>query len=174
MQPTQNSRIKHKKMKFRTAEIITGIIFLIYSVVYVFYITPNFVTNPMSDASQETMAWTLRPEALPYLNIGIFVIFSLIMLFEAFRSNSSEIFGLTSGSLGKLCFVIFWAFLYTYLLPIFGFLLLSPVFMMVLISAFGLRNWILVFSISIAMPLFMELFFFQMFQIILPEGRLWK
>jgi hypothetical protein len=161
-------------MKFRTAEIITGIIFLIFSLVYVLYITPNFVTNPMSDASQDTMAWTLRPEALPYLNIGVFIIFSLIMLLEAFRSQSSEIFGLTKGSMGKLCFIIAWAFLYTYMLPVFGFLLLSPIFMAVLISALGLRNWLLVLSISIAMPFFMEVFFFQMFQIILPEGRLWK
>ena len=161
-------------MKFRTAEILTGIIFLIFSLVYIIYITPNFVTNPMLDASQDTMAWTLRPEALPYLNISVFIIFSLIMLLEAFRSQSSEIFGLTKGSTGKLCFIIVWAFLYTYLLPVFGFLLLSPIFMAVLISVLGLLNWLLVLSISVAMPFFMEVFFFQMFQIILPEGRLWK
>ena len=161
-------------MKFRTAEIATGILFLVFSVVYIFYITPNFVTNPMVDASADDMAWTLSPEALPKLNIGVFIAFSVIMTVQAIGSTNTALLEMSLGSFGKIAFVIAWSFLYVYLLPILGFLLLSPVFMAVLILAFGLRSWMLVLAISIAMPLLMDTFFFQTFQIILPEGGPWK
>jgi hypothetical protein len=161
-------------MKFKTAEIATGLTFLVFGVVYVFYITPNFVTNPMVDASAEKLAWTLRPEALPYLNIGVFFVFSMVMLFQAIRSPSDSPFEMNSGSFAKIAFVICWSFLYAYLLPILGFLPLSPVFMAVLILAFGVRDWKLVLGVAVAMPLLMDFFFFQGFYIILPEGSLWK
>ncbi len=161
-------------MRFRTAEIATGVLFLVFSMVYIFYITPNFVTNPLADSNVDKMAWTLRPEALPYLNIGVFIAFSLIMMFQAIRSTDAALLEMSVGSFGKLAFVVALSFLYTYLLPIFGFFLLSPAFMAVLILAFGLRNWMLVLAVSVAMPVLMDTFFFQMFQIILPEGSLWK
>jgi|TARA_B110000881_G_C18526981_1_gene490812 hypothetical protein len=161
-------------MKFRTTEIATGVSFLIFSLVYVFYITPNFVTNPLNDASMQTMAWTLRPEALPSLNIGVFVVFSLVMTYQAIRSRNETLLDLNIRSFGKVIFVVIWSFIYTFLLPIFGFLLISPVFMAVLILAFGLRNWMFVLGVSILMPVFLDTVFFQTFQIILPEGALWK
>jgi|TARA_B100002003_G_scaffold206404_1_gene200213 hypothetical protein len=161
-------------MKFRTAEIATGVLFLVFSMVYIFYITPNFVTNPLADSNADKMAWTLSPEALPYLNIGVFIAFSLIMVFQAIRTTNAALLEMNIGSFGKIAFVVAWSFLYTYLLPIFGFFLLSPVFMAVLILAFGLQNWMLVLAVSVAMPVLMDTFFFQMFQIILPEGSLWK
>ena len=161
-------------MKFRTTEIATGVSFLIFSLVYVFYITPNFVTNPLNDASMQTMAWTLRPEALPSLNIGVFVVFSLVMTYQAIRSRNETLLDLNIRSFGKVIFVVIWSFIYTFLLPIFGFLLISPVFMAVLILAFGLRNWMFVLVVSILMPVFLDTVFFQTFQIILPEGALWK
>ena len=161
-------------MKFRTTEIATGVSFLIFSLVYVFYITPNFVTNPLNDASMQTMAWTLRPEALPSLNIGVFVVFSLVMTYQAIRSRNETLLDLNIRSFGKVIFVVIWSFIYTFLLPIFGFLLISPVLMAVLILAFGLRNWMFVLGVSILMPVFLDTVFFQTFQIILPEGALWK
>ena len=161
-------------MKFRTTEIATGVSFLIFSLVYVFYITPNFVTNPLNDASMQTMAWTLRPEALPSLNIGVFVVFSLVMTYQAIRSRNETLLDLNIRSFGKVIFVVIWSFIYTFLLPIFGFLLISPVFMAVLILAFGLRNLMFVLGVSILMPVFLDTVFFQTFQIILPEGALWK
>ena len=161
-------------MKFRTTEIATGVSFLIFSLVYVFYITPNFVTNPLNDASMQTMAWTLRPEALPSLNIGVFFFFFLVMTYQAIRSRNETLLDLNIRSFGKVIFVVIWSFIYTFLLPIFGFLLISPVFMAVLILAFGLRNWMFVLGVSILMPVFLDTVFFQTFQIILPEGALWK
>jgi len=161
-------------MKFRTAEIATGVIFLVYSILYIFYITPNFVTNALNDSTTQTIAWTLRPEALPNLNIGVFIVCTFVMIFQAMRSQPDADLDITQGSFAKLVFVIGWAFLYSALLPIFGFMVLSPIFMAVLIMAFGLRDWRYVLGVSIAMPLLMEYFFFHGFQIILPEGRLWK
>ena len=161
-------------MKSKTADIAAGLFFLVFSVVYLFYITPNFVTNPLNDASAEQMAWTLRPETLPYLNIGVFVTFSLVMIYQAVQSKSDAMLEMGLRSFGKILFVVCWSFLYSYLLPVFGFLAISPFFMAVLILTFGIRNWKLVLGISILMPLLMETFFFQTFQIILPEGDLWK
>ena len=122
----------------------------------------------------QTMAWTLRPEALPSLNIGVFVVFSLVMTYQAIRSRNETLLDLNIRSFGKVIFVVIWSFIYTFLLPIFGFLLISPVFMAVLILAFGLRNWMFVLGVSILMPVFLDTVFFQTFQIILPEGALWK
>jgi len=160
-------------MKNRTADIATGLLFLFYGVLYIFYITPNFVTNPLKDTSADEMDWTLRPEALPYLNIGVFLLFSVILILQAVRSKSDTLLNLELGSLGKVGFVIAWSFLYSSLLPIFGFRLLSPIFLAVLILTFGVRDWRYAAGISIVMPILMEFFFFQTFQIILPEGRLW-
>ena len=122
----------------------------------------------------QTMAWTLRPEALPSLNIGVFVVFSLVMTYQAIRSRNETLLDLNIRSFGKVIFVVIWSFIYTFLLPIFGFLLISPVFMAVLILAVGLRNWMFVLGVSILMPVFLDTVFFQTFQIILPEGALWK
>lgn len=161
-------------MKFKTAEIITGIIFLLYSVLYIFWITPTYVTNALNDSSIQTIAWTLRPEALPNLNIGAFIFFTCIMIIQATRSKVDELLELSFNSSFKLLFIIACSFIYVALLPIFGFLTISPLFMLILVYTLGLRDWRYIVGISLVMPFLMDFFFYQGFQIILPEGQLWK
>jgi len=74
----------------------------------------------------------------------------------------------------KLILIIILSFVYTALLPIIGYSLLSPIFLGVLILVLGVRRWWLIIAVAITMPLLMQLFFFQMFQVILPEGSLWN
>ncbi len=161
-------------MKYRTAELATGIFFLIFSAVYFFYLTPNFITETMRDVQQQKIPWTLRPEMLPQLTISAFAVLSVVLVSDALKTDKEKPFDLHLGSTLKLVLIITLAFIYVYLLPLLGFLLITPVFLAVLITIFGVRNWKQIVGVSLGLPIFLEVSFYQLFQLILPEGELWK
>jgi hypothetical protein len=161
-------------MKYRTAELATGIFFFIFSVFYTFYLTPNFIVNPLLDTTQSTMPWTLRPEMLPHVTIGSFAIMSLGLIVHALRSNDEAPFDFHFGPSLKLIFLILLTYIYVYLLQIIGFILLTPAFLIALILLFGIRDWRMIIGVSLLLPLFLNYGFLYLFQLILPEGSLWS
>ncbi len=104
-------------MKYRTAELATGIFFLIFSAVYLFYLTPNFITDPMRDSERQKIAWTLRPEMLPQLTIGLFAVLSLVLIIHALRSDNDNPFEFHTGPFLKLAVIVALSFIYVYFLP---------------------------------------------------------
>jgi len=135
-------------MKYRTAELGTGIFFLIFSAVYLFYLTPNFITDPMRDAERQKIAWTLRPEMLPHVTIGLFAVASLGVIIHALRSNDDKLLDFELGVFLKVAVIVCLSFIYVKLLSVLGFLVITP--------------------------LFLEVSFYQLFQLILPEGKIWN
>lgn len=161
-------------MNQRTAELASGIFFLIFSAVYYFYLTPNFIADPMRDSDRQKIPWALLPEMLPQLTIGAFSVTSLVLTVQAYRSKSGSLLDLELGSTLKVLVIVALTLIYLYLLPLLGFLLTTPVFMALLIAMFGIRNWFLIAAISIIMPVVLDYSFYQMFKLILPEGKLWS
>ena len=161
-------------MILRTSEFWTGLVFIFFSIFYLFYLTPNFVTNPFNTTITAEIAWTLRPETLPILNICVFSFFSFLLMVQSERNMTQNSLSIDIFPKLKLILIIILSFVYTALLPIIGYSLLSPVFLGVLILVLGVRRWWLIIAVAITMPLLMQLFFFQMFQVILPEGSLWN
>ncbi|MBT3766851.1 MAG: hypothetical protein HOB79_01600 [Rhodospirillaceae bacterium] len=87
------------------AELATGIFFLIFSAVYMFYLTPNFITNPLRDAERQKIVWALRSEMLPQLTISHFAIANLGVIIHALRSKDDKPFDFELGA-GLSLFVI--------------------------------------------------------------------
>ncbi len=155
----------------RTADLITGVIFILFSVFAFAYLIPHQIVSSIPiDASTPAV---LRPEFFPQLTMALFAFTCLFMMASALKNNSkARVWTDAKGALSKVGAVFALTLLYVQALKIVGFSWASPFFMAAAIGLLGIRDWRLIASTAILFPLFLTYFFWWSFQVILPEGSL--
>lgn len=155
----------------RKADLITGVVFLVFTIVAFAYLIPHQIVS--SIPIDESTPTVLRPEFFPQLTMALFAVTCVLMMAAAFKNFSRDrLWDDAKGSLIKVCAVFALTLLYVQALKLLGFAYTSPFFMATVIYMLGIRDWRLIASTAILFPLFLTYFFWYSFQVILPEGSL--
>lgn len=156
----------------RKADLITGGLFLTFSVVYLFYLIPEYIV--FSVPQGEITRAALRPNFLPRIFIIIFAVLSVLLIWVSFYERVDQDEPPLSSRLILLAGAVFaLAYVFTYALEYVGFLSSSPVFLAALIMYFGTRDWRLVVPVVVLLPLGVNSLFWYVFGVQLPQGSIW-
>jgi len=115
---------------------------------------------------------TLGVDFVPWLLVGCLFFLALLLLLTTFFGKSREHFdpriSLKEG--GGILALTLAVYLYVDAMFVFGFLIVTPAFMAVLMLMTGARDWKEIVAASILAPVGIYLFFDKIFQVILPGG----
>ena len=155
----------------RKADVCAAIVFLLYSAVGFFHIIPTQIqySIPPEDVSNAVFL----PTFFPTSSIVVFALVSAMLLFGALRRSEGPARALASGRALLQVFVVFViCYVYVESLAYFGFLLSSPVFLAVLMTLMGTRDWRYVAPMAVLFPIGVNYFFWFAFKLALPQGSL--
>jgi hypothetical protein len=158
-------------MELRKADITTGIIFVVFSLVAYFYIIPtqiNFSVLEEGLVSQKV----LRADFFPNFAVILFAMVSCILLVKSFRAPAQR--AAQNLDLKRLSYQVVSVYLilllYALSLEPLGFLINTPIFIGILLLILGTRDWRYVVPLVILVPPGIYYFFWYAFKVILPEG----
>ena len=157
----------------RKADIYTAVIFILYSVIGFFYIIPTQIQYAIPP--EEVTNAVFLPTFFPTSAVVTFGLVSAMFLFGALRR--SEAGGqVISGkrALCQVCAVFVLCYVYVESLAYFGFLVSTPVFLAILVTSMGTRDWRYVAAMSLLFPIVVNYFFWFAFKLALPEGSLFS
>ncbi|MAE06851.1 MAG: hypothetical protein CMH76_11005 [Nitrospinae bacterium] len=155
----------------RLADLSTGVLFLVFSVVAYFYLIPTQIVLSIPEDHLGPSA--LRPDFLPRQTVLLFGFLAVFLISSAIREKEPEDAPWTERRrLYQVVVVFAVVFLYTYALELLGFAIVSPVFLAILMWFMGLREWRLIVPVALLLPVFLTYFFWYSFYVILPEGSL--
>jgi len=156
-------------MKRLSANVVIGGVLLVFCVV-VYLIIPLQVPELMRyDASMG-----LSPAVFPKLAVILIAAFSLGLLLSGLRSQdiapAEKQRDLYTGTATRVITTFIILVAYVYLIDIFGYLVMTPLVLVLLMWYFGQKNWFLILSLAILVTVGLYAFFRYLMYIILPEG----
>jgi putative tricarboxylic transport membrane protein len=156
-------------MKRFSANVVIGGVLLVFCVV-VYLIIPLQVPELMRyDASMG-----LSPAVFPKLAVILIAAFSLGLLLSGLRSQdiapAKKQRALYTGAATRVITTFIILVAYVYLIEIFGYLMMTPLALVLLMRYFGQKNWFLILSLAILITAGLYAFFRYLMYIILPEG----
>ena len=157
----------------RKADVCTAVVFLLYSLIGFFYIIPTQIQYAIPP--EEVSNAVFLPTFFPTSAVVTFGLVSLVFLFGALKRNEVGAQVITSKrALLQVCAVFVLCYVYVESMAYFGFLASSPVFLAILVTFMGTRDWRYVVSMSILFPIVVNYFFWFAFKLALPEGSLFN
>ena len=156
-------------MRRLSANVVIGGALLVFCVV-VYLIIPLQVPELMRyDASMG-----LSPAVFPKLAVILIAALSLGLVLSGLRSQDiapEEIqWDLYKGPAIRVTTTFIILVVYVYLIDIFGYLVITPLALVLLMRYFGQKNWFLILSLAILITAGLYAFFRYIMYIILPEG----
>ncbi len=156
-------------MRRLSANVVIGGVLLVFCVV-VYLIIPLQVPELMRyDASMG-----LSPAVFPKLAVILIAAFSLGLLLSGLRSQdiapAKKKRALYTGAATRVITTFIILVAYVYLIEIFGYLMMTPLALVLLMRYFGQKNWFLILSLAILITAGLYAFFRYLMYIILPEG----
>ena len=151
----------------------TGVAFLVFSAVYYFYLIPTQIVGGGGVGYESAL---LQPDYFPRIAILCFAVFSALLVYQGFTQQDNETLfdSGTERPLGQVSMVVILATIYVLALEYFGYTLTTPIFLAVMMIFYGTRNWRYVVPVALLTPIILDQFFWQSFQIILPEGTFFE
>ncbi len=150
--------------------LVVGIGFLLFSLVYFFYLIPTQIISSVT--VNEYAGRIFHAETFPQFAIVLFAFVSALLAVSALRERgSSDVLpGSDRRGFYQAAVVFAVGVFYIYGLQVFGFAISSPFFLAVLIMFFGTRDWRYVVGVALLVPPAVNYFFWYSFKVILPEG----
>lgn len=153
-------------------DTLAGLILLAYSLVHIFYLTPDQVELHLHDT-----VLVMSPRFFCYVTAGILAILSAVLIFLSLRPKGQKAAAeapVTSWKpfmRGMFCTALSCA--YVLLASILGFFASTALAMVAFLLYFGVRDWlgILIFLVIILGSIY--LFFVQALKVVMPEGLLY-
>ena len=151
-------------------DVVVGGVLLVFCVV-VYLIIPIEIQELMRyDASMG-----LSPAVFPKLSVFLIAGFSAVLIFSALRPKDvaprEDRRALGMGSRARVITTFIIILAYVYLIGIVGYLVITPLALIILMWYFGERRWLLILSVAILATTGLFCFFRYIMYIILPEGR---
>jgi hypothetical protein len=156
-------------MKRLSANVVIGGVLLVFCV-GVYLIIPFQVPELMRyDASMG-----LSPAVFPKLAVILIAGLSVGLLLSGLRSkdiaSKEKQQTLKTGTVARVITTFIILVAYVYLIDIFGYLVMTPLTLALLMWYFGQKNWFLILSLAILTTAGLHAFFRYIMYIILPEG----
>jgi hypothetical protein len=156
-------------MRRLSANVVIGGVLFVFCVV-VYLIIPSQVPELMRyDASMG-----LSPAVFPKLAVILIAAFSIGLLLSGLRSQNiapeEKRRNLYTGTAVRVITTFIILVAYVYLIDIFGYLVMTPLALALLMWYFGQKNWFLILSLAILTTAGLYVFFRYIMYIILPES----
>lgn len=152
-------------------DTLAGLIMLAYSLVHVFYLTPDQV-----ELHQKDVLLAMSPRLFCYVTGGTLAFLSAILVFISLSPKSQAAAAKAPASswqpLNRGLFCTAVACAYAALAGVLGLFVSTAIIMIALLFFFGVRNWfgILLFQVVILGSLY--LFFVKALKVVMPDGLL--
>jgi len=156
-------------MRRLSANVIIGGVLLVFCVVIYLIIPLQVPELRRYDASMG-----LSPAVFPKLAVILIAAFSLGLLLTGLRSQdiapAEKQPGLYKEGATRVITTFIILVAYVYSIDIFGYLVMTPLALVLLMRYFGQKNWFLILSLAILITAGLYVFFRYIMYIILPEG----
>lgn len=153
-------------------DTLAGLIFLAYSLIHIFFLTPDQVELHQND----TVA-ALSPRLFCYITAGTLAVLSAILIIMSLSPKSQkEAAEATASSWrpfmrGVFCTAV--ACAYAALASVLGFFVSTAIAMIVLLLYFGVRSWSGILLFLVVILGFLYLFFVEALKVVMPDGLLY-
>jgi len=145
--------------------IIISTVLIIFSGFYAF-LTTNLPTRNLPN----TLGITFMPWVLVICLLGLSILLLFNTIFRGTKEEYNYHISLKEGS-GILSLTAI-VFLYVKAMNVFGYLLITPIFVAILMLICGSRKWKEIVIISIVGSFGVYFFFQKIFQVLLPDGTI--
>lgn len=147
-------------MKTEIRDLGIGVVLLIFSIAGFMY------SNNFKGSSDQTFG----PDFFPKLVLSLLAIMAIVLIISSILNlkESQNILQLDKKIVGKIILFIVVLVIYIALFFNVGFIISSILFLLIGQWIFGVRKKILLFAISVSVPLFLYFFFTVLFKIPLP------
>ncbi len=148
----------------RVVNIILGLTLILFGGFY------SYLTLHLPDRNLPN---TLGSAFMPWVLVTCLYILSALLLLQTIYRGSAEscdyVISKKEGS--SILFLVVLVIVYIKAMAYFGFLLVTPIFLIILMLSIGARKWKEVLLTSTLVTFGIYLFFQKVFQIILPAGK---
>jgi putative tricarboxylic transport membrane protein len=149
----------------RVVNIILAIVLILFGFFY------SYLTMHLPDRNlPNTLGSSFMPWVLVICLYGLAILLLLQSLFKVSAETCDYAISKKEGT--GMLFLIVLVIVYIKTMAYFGFLLITPFFLVALMLTIGARKWKEVILTSTLVPLGIYLFFQKVFQIILPAGEI--
>lgn len=156
-------------MRRLSANVVIGGVLLVFCVV-VYLIIPSQVP----ELTRYDASMGLSPAVFPKLAVILIAAFSLGLLLSGLRSQdtapAAKQQALNTRTAARVITTFIILVAYVYLIDIFGYLVMTPLALVLLMRYFGQKNWFVILSLAILITAGLYAFFRYIMYIILPEG----
>ena len=148
----------------RRVNMILAIVLILFGCVY------SYLTLHLPDRNLPN---TLGSAFMPWVLVTCLYILSALLLLQTIYKGSAEScdYGISKKEGINILFLVVLVIVYIKAMDYFGFLLVTPFFLVALMLAIGARKWREVLLTATLVPFGIYLFFQKVFQIILPAGN---
>lgn len=148
----------------RVVNIILAIVLILFGCFY------SYLTMHLPDRNLPN---TLGSAFMPWVLVTCLYILSALLLLQTIYKGSAETcdYAISKNEGIGILFLVVLVIVYIKAMAYFGFLLVTPFFLVALMLTIGARKWKEVILTSTLVPLGIYLFFQKVFQIILPAGE---
>lgn len=149
----------------RVVNIILAIVLILFGCFY------SYLTMHLPDRNLPN---TLGSAFMPWVLVTCLFVLSALLLLQTIYKGSSEScdYGISKKEGTSILFLVVLVIVYIKAMTYFGFLLVTPFFLVALMLTIGARKWKEVLLTSTLVTFGIYLFFQKVFQIILPAGNL--
>ena len=153
-------------------DTLAGLIMLAYSLVHIFYLTPDQV-----ELHQRDILLAMSPRLFCYITAGTLALLSVILILMSVSPKSRAAAAEAPATpwqpliRGLFCTAI--ACAYAALAGVLGFFASTVLTMIVLLFFFGVRNWYGILLFLVVIMGFLYLFFVKALKVVMPDGLLY-
>jgi len=153
-----------RMVPMRTANITVAIILILFGGFY------SYLTAVLPDRNLPN---TLGSSFMPWVLVTCLFVLSILLMVQSIYNGSDETcdYSVSKKEGISIIFLVVIVIVYIKAMAFFGFLLVTPIFLAVLMLTIGARKWKEVVLTSTLVTFSIYLFFQKVFQIILPAGE---
>lgn len=148
----------------RTANITIAIVLILFGAFY------SYLTAALPDRNLPN---TLGSSFMPWVLVTCLFVLSILLMLQTIFKGSAETcdYAISKKEGAGVFFLVIIVITYMKAMTYFGFLLVTPIFLAVLMLIIGARKWKEIVLTSTLVTFGVYLFFQKVFQIILPAGE---
>ena len=153
---------KIKSWDLNWEELVTGLLICALGLITYFFIIDSEVYIPIRHTDSG-----FSPALLPKCASIVLAVLGFLLLINTFFSKHCKI---TSKIYWKEIFTIGFAIAYTYLIEALGYLFGTSIILIFFFILLGVRNWKILFLVSVTIPISIYFFFTRLMRVSLPGG----
>ncbi len=151
--------------RIRVKDFYLGLAFLLFSLLLIFWLVPNFVGDPLTQSHLR-----VRPGTFPDLIGYLLIVLSLVLIYQSPRTSILVSRGEDKRFSWTIVVFIAAIFIFYFATVLVGILPSSMVIMFVLMRIYGYKKTWANVAIAVVLPIVLFVFFERVAQVQIPRG----